>query len=137
MQIKLLSEKAVAPFKARRTDAGYDLTSVQSVWIDPQQMYKVKTDVAVMIPEGYVGLIRDRSGLGSKGISVTAGVVDHGYTGEVVVCLTNHSSDPYYIKEGDRIAQLVVLPCYCEDIEVVEDLGAAKRGEKGFGSSGL
>ncbi len=136
MNVKLLSDKATLPFRARSTDAGYDLYSVEDLWLDPQQVYKVHTDVAVKIPDGYVGLIRDRSGLGSKGISVLAGVIDSSYTGECLVCLTNHSSDPYYVKAGDRIAQLVVIANYNGDLNLVDNLDETDRATQGFGSSG-
>lgn len=101
---------------------------------------KVKTGLHIEVPTGYVGILRERSGLGSKGIAVRAGVIDSDYRGEVVVCLQNLSSISHSFKKGDRIAQLVVQPyLQCEGILVtnVEELSGSERGSKGFGSSGL
>lgn len=153
MQFYKLCEYATLPTKAHKTDAGYDLYSSCCCHIEPGKVAKVKTEIAAIIPEGYVGLIKDRSSMGSKGIHVFAGVIDHGYTGDITVCLYNsniemeeyYSDDIKYstmkenlvkIEYGDKIAQLVVVPILCEDVEEIFTLPSSDRGNNGFGSSG-
>jgi dUTP pyrophosphatase len=98
----------------------------------------VRTDIAVAIPSGYVGLIKDRSGLESKqGITVLGGIIVENFRGELCVILHNTGSQNYYFSVGDRIAQLVIVPiCPFEAIEVDELPSNLYRGEAGFGSSG-
>jgi dUTP pyrophosphatase len=96
---------------------------------------KVPTGLYMAIPEGYYGQIFDRSSMGSKGKHVFGGVLDSSYRGNVMVCLYN-SGAPYWVKKGDRIAQLVILPVPEVKWEVVDKLDNSERGENGFGSSG-
>jgi dUTP pyrophosphatase len=97
---------------------------------------KVKTGISLEIPEGYYGLILDRSSMGSKLIKTLGGVIDCGYRGDVTVCLMNLSFFSYVVKAGDKIAQIVINKVEFDDIEEVEELAESERGEKGFGSSG-
>jgi len=132
-----LSEDAKAPYKSRESDAGYDLCCVEDVIVRAGERVSVKTGVAVAIPEGYVGLIWPRSGLAVKnGIDVLAGVIDSGYTGEIVVCILN--TDTFYdhhFKKGDKIAQIIFQPYLTFDLQQVQSLENTDRGTKGFGSS--
>jgi dUTP pyrophosphatase len=99
----------------------------------------VKTDIAILIPEGHVGKIEDRSGLAAKGLRTGAGVVDNGYTGEVKVVLhnlTHSTSGGYQIKAGDRIAQLLIYPVSFATAMEIDNLGDSQRKDSGFGSSG-
>lgn len=134
-----LSEDAKAPYKSRESDAGYDLCCVEDVIVRAGERASVKTGVAVAIPEGYVGLIWPRSGLAVKnGIDVLAGVIDSGYTGEIVVCLLNTDTfydNPFKFKKGDKIAQIIFQPYLTFDLQEVQSLENTDRGTKGFGSS--
>lgn len=134
-----LSEDAKAPYKSRESDAGYDLYCVEDVIVRAGERASVKTGVAVAIPEGYVGLIWPRSGLAVKnGIDVLAGVIDSGYTGEIVVCLLNTDTfydNPFKFKKGDKIAQIIFQPYLTFDLQEVQSLENTDRGTKGFGSS--
>lgn len=97
------------------------------------------TGVAVAIPVGYVGLVFVRSSIGVKRHLVLAngtGVIDSGYTGEVMVCLLNEGDAPVAIEHGERIAQLVVVPCSTSSWVEVDGLDETERGQGGFGSSG-
>lgn len=124
--------------------AGYDLYAISDYQLEANQVVRVKAGIAIEIPTGYVGIIRDRSSLGSKGIHVFAGVIDSDYRGEIVVCICNlaylNVDDPsnpiYIIKVGDKIAQMVIIPCFQDEIEEVEFLTRTKRGDSGFGSTG-
>lgn len=84
----------------------------------------------------FVGLICDRSSMGSKGIKVMGGVCDSSYRGDVTVCLTNLTNQPYEIKSGDKIAQILFLPVLNPVIQEIDNLEETERGSKGFGSSG-
>lgn len=98
-----------------------------------------RTGVAVAIPNGFVGLVAPRSGLAYKhGISVTnaPGIVDAGYRGELKCIIHNLGHEPFEIKPGDRIAQLVVTPFLQWESEEVAELPEADRGDNGFGSTG-
>ena len=111
IKIKKLTDTATMPTKSRKTDAGYDLYADEDIAIYPEDTKLISTGIAFAIPDGYAGLIWDRSGLGSKGIHRHAGVVDSSYRGEVKVALSNsRSSDKdniYFISRGDRIAQIL------------------------------
>ncbi|MPN20768.1 Deoxyuridine 5'-triphosphate nucleotidohydrolase [bioreactor metagenome] len=105
----------------------------------PGETAVLPTGLAVALPEGSVGLVFGRSGLGIRHGIVPAnavGVIDADYRGEILVGLTNHSAEPYIIVPGDRIAQLVVVPVLTPPIEEVENLSETVRGEGGFGSTG-
>jgi dUTP pyrophosphatase len=128
---------------ARQTDgaAGYDLRAVRDYRIDPGQQIIVATGFAIKIPPGYVGLIQDRSSMAArKRLTVRAGVIDSDYRGEVSVVLCNEQpagmSPPAIIRMGDRIAQMVVVPCYSGEPQEVDELPATYRGDGGFGSTG-
>jgi dUTP pyrophosphatase len=98
---------------------------------------RIPTGIAVEIPEGHYGKVSSRSGLAFKsGIFSFDGTVDSGYRSEIGVLLYNTTSKPYQVRKGDRIAQLIVVPCAIMDPLEVDELSPADRGENGFGSSG-
>ncbi len=127
---------AKAPTRAHEYDAGNDLYALEDAMVYPNSVCKIRTGVAVALPQGTVGLIKDRSSMGSKGIHVYAGVIDCGYTGEISVMLTTNHFIYYQIKKGDKIAQLVVSPIIVAEWKKVDDLQQTDRGTSGFGSSG-
>ena len=142
IKVKKLTDTAIVPTKSRKTDAGYDLYADEDKAIYPEDTKLISTGVAFAIPDGYAGLIWDRSGLGSKGIHRHAGVVDSSYRGEVKVCLSNslsghHSAENiYFISKGDRIAQILFQKVPHFDLVETEELDDTDRGSSGFGSSG-
>lgn len=130
---------ATTPTRANRGDAGYDLHSSTAgqVTLEPGQRQLFPTGIALAIPEGYVGLIKPRSGLArKKGIDVLGGVIDAGYRGDVGVILINTDSEPQVIAEGERIAQILFQPVMEVELLEVERIGGSERGTGGFGSSG-
>lgn len=135
INFKLNHPDAKAPTRAHHFDAGNDLYSIENIDLYPG-VTKIKTGVSVALPAGTVGVIKDRSSMGIKGLHVYAGVIDHGYTGEISVVLYNMSDKPYPVRVGDKIAQLVVLPISVVDWEQSDSLEATDRGDSGFGSSG-
>lgn len=127
------------PSHAHIGDGGVDLYARIDATLEAEEWYKMPTGVAVAVPAGYAGLVVPRSGLAARnGIGVVngPGLVDSGYRGEVHVLLINHSSDPFEITRGDRIAQLVVVPVATQEWEEVDELTDTARGEGGFGSTG-
>ena len=138
LKVRKLHPKALVPTRGHPTDAGLDLYCFEDVPFRPGQLIKVPTQVAIQIPKGYVGLIRDRSSVSLKQLKVTAGVIDAGYTGEVNVVLLNLSVDHGCVQRGQKIAQILLIPIAAPEVEVVEDFTDTESGrkEKGFGSTG-
>ena len=136
LKVKKLTSTAITPTKANISDAGFDLYSDVDLIIECDKTTTIDTGIALGIPDGYCGLIWDRSSLGSKGIHRHAGVVDSGYRGERKVCLNNTSDSSYQVKKGDRIAQILIQRNEPFTIEECEDLSNTDRGSGGFGSSG-
>lgn len=143
MKIKRLYENAIIPTYGNPGDAGMDLYCVLIGWgmhdMTPNESRLFTTGVAMEIPEGFVGLIRPRSGLAvKKGIDIlTSGVIDSGYRGEILVNLINHSSESVRINHGDRIAQMLILPVYQAEFIEVDELSESVRGQGGHGSTGV
>ena len=142
MRIKKLNPSAVVPTRATSSSAGYDLYAcleTDGAIIHPGKTMLIGTGIAAEVPEGYFGGVFARSGLASKkGLRPAncVGVVDSDYRGEIKVALHNDSDVYRVIKNGDRIAQLVVIPYFAEELEVVETLDDTERGAGGFGSTG-
>lgn len=127
----------ILPSYSREGDAGLDLRSVEELVIKSKERALVATGVQIAIPPGFVGLIRDRSGLAARfGIHTMAGVVDSNYRGEVKVVLLNTGDRDYPININDRIAQLIILPVAKVKIKKTESLSETNREDAGWGSSG-
>ena len=124
------------PTKGHLDDAGWDLYSFETISIPSGATVLVCTGIALAIPKGYAALIWDRSSMGVKGIHRHAGVIDCGYRGEVRVCLHNTGKEPYHIKKGDRIAQMLIQAAPNFTMHTVEELDCTNRGDGGFGSTG-
>ena len=137
---KLLSQAARLPSRANEGDAGLDLYASEDALLQPGTRAAVGTGVAVAIPDGHAGLVLPRSGLAMRhGIALVnaPGLIDAGYRGELRVLLLNTDrEEPFEVKVGERIAQLLITPhSGAEPIEA-EELGESDRGDGGFGSSG-
>ena len=140
LRVKLLHEDAVVPTRAHQIDAGLDLYALEDVVVPYQAQAVVRTGVAVAIPENVVGLVYVRSSIGFKHnvtLSNSVGVIDSTYRGEVKVALSNHSTSPFVVKKGDRIAQLVLTPILLATPIEVDELDETVRGEGGIGSTGM
>lgn len=131
-----LDEKAFHPSRAHKQDAGLDLRARHSGIVPARGSKVFDTGVHVEIPEGYVGFLKSKSGLNVKHNITSEGVIDSGYTGSIIVKLYNHGDDSYTVEAGDKITQLVILPCWGGDFKEVDKLGQSERGDKGFGSTG-
>lgn len=139
VKVKLLSQDARIPAKAHHGDAGWDIYASEAMEVGPGETKIIKTGIALEIPSGWYGQIKSRSGLGAKGLIVTAGVVDSGYRGEVGVVVVNGNKGPggsFSFKPGDKIAQMVFLPVPDVEITMTGELNGSARGQGGFGSTG-
>lgn len=139
LKIQKINNNAKVPNYAHWGDAGLDLYSAEENYIlKPGERKGFSTGIKMEIPDGYVGLIWDKSGLAVKyGIKIMAGVIDSTYRGEVVIVLINLGSEKYLVEKNTKIAQLLVQKIERAEIEIVEDLNSSKRGGRGFGSTGM
>lgn len=137
LKIKKLSQNAVIPAYTHPGDAGMDLFSALDVTIKKGEWVGIPIGVAMEIPDGYVGLIWDKSGLSIKsGLKTLGGVVDSGYRGEVKVGIANISSDDYIVHRGEKVAQMLIQKIEHVMVEEVDTLEDTARGADGFGSTG-
>jgi dUTP pyrophosphatase len=127
------------PTRATEHAAGLDIVAAENLTLAPGERHAVATGFAIAIPEGYEVQVRPRSGLALKhGITClnTPGTIDSDYRGEVKVILANLGSEPFDVRRGERIAQLVPAPVLQADLREVAELSETSRGAGGFGSTG-
>lgn len=141
IRLKRLDHGVGLPLPAYATAhaAGLDVVAAEDVTLDPGARHAVATGFAIAIPEGYEVQVRPRSGLALKnGITClnTPGTIDADYRGEVKVILANLGQEPFEVKRGERIAQLVPAAVQRATFSEVEDLDETVRGAGGFGSTG-
>ena len=141
VQVKRLphGEGLDLPRYATAGAAGMDVLSAENVTIAPGARHAVATGLSVAIPPGYEIQVRPRSGLAFKhgiGVPNTPGTIDSDYRGELKVILINHGAEPFEVRRGDRIAQLVLAPVTLAEWDEVAELGDTERGAGGFGSTG-
>lgn len=138
LKIKKLLAGIELPEYAFPTDVGLDLRAAEAVSLAPYEQKAVKTGIALEIPEGHVGLIRDRAGIITKmGIHTAAGTFDPAYRGEVSVVLINFGEESVSVEPGMRIAQIIIIPVTKVNIKQVKELSETERHDKGFGSTGM
>ena len=130
------------PVSTSELSSGVDLLSaeVSDTVLKPGKIKLISTGIKIMIPEGYEGQIRPRSGLALKhGITVlnTPGTIDSDYRGIVKIILINLGEEEFIIQRGDRVAQLIIQKIFFPNFKLVETLDKTKRGEGGFGHSGI
>ena len=150
MKIKFLSDTAQMPTRADKGAAGFDLYVPQDTVIHPGRNI-VPLDFAIELTGESEAQIRPRSGFSAKGMEgyciqddscnrydadVILGTVDKTYRGNVGVIIKSYEKQPFLIKQGTRIAQMVISHCYLGELELVEDLSDTERGEGGFGHTG-
>lgn len=133
----VLDKGAYMPKKAHEADAGYDLRTPKRVVLRRHDCVCIDTGVHMEIPKGWYGKLESKSGLNVKHSIVSlGGTVDSGFTGSVVAKLYNFGSEDYVFEAGDKIVQIVFMPCGSFTMTQVDSLEATERGDKGFGSSG-
>jgi dUTP pyrophosphatase len=142
LRVKLLDESARLPAVAHPgEDLGYDLFALEATLLAPRTTVKVRTGIAVEARHPDTGaplglLVRDRSSMAAKGVATTAGVIDAGYRGEILVLMTNLGEAAVELKAGEKIAQMIPVPVLTGPVQEVETLELSARAEKGFGSTG-
>lgn len=132
----IVDRGAYIPTRAHEADAGLDLYSPCGKTVPAKGSAVFDTGVHVQIPAGMVGFLKSKSGLNVKYGITSEGVIDAGYTGPIVAKLYNNSDEPYTVRMGDKITQLVILPIYSPELELVETFEETERGSSGFGSTG-
>ena len=140
VRLKKIKENAILPHYAHEGDAGVDLYSTEDYVLKPGQITLVSIGIKIAIPKGYEAQVRPKSGLAlNHGISVcnSPGTIDSGYRGEVRVIVINHGAEEFKIEKGTKIAQMVFNKIEKAEFEEVENLDNTKRGQGGFGSTGL
>jgi len=136
--VKKISPGAKLPVYQHPGDAGMDLFAAEEVKLEAGEVKAVPTGIKMAIPEGYVGLIWDKSGISLQGVHRLAGVVDSGYRGEVKVVMVNLGKETHVFKQGQKVAQMLIQPVHAVEIVDVGEGGLddTSRGEGGFGSTG-
>ena len=137
VKIRLLHPDAKVPYYGSEEAAGFDLFAIEDKVIAPGAREIIGTGISLEVEPGISWQYRDRSGIGSKGVTHFAGLLDSDYRGEFKVILFNSSAEPYEVKKGDRIIQVVPVPIPRVEFEQVEELKETARGENGFGSTDL
>ena len=143
LKVKIINRgRQPLPTYATALSAGMDLRANidEDITLQPMQRQLVPTGLYIALPEGYEAQIRPRSGLALKhGITVlnTPGTVDADYRGEIMVLLVNFSNEPFIVKDGERIAQMIVAKHEQVNFELTETLDETERGAGGYGHTGL
>lgn len=141
LKFKKLREDAVLPSYAHPADAGLDLSNIgftQEFDKSGKMVLVYHTGLSVEIPEGYVGMIFCRSSIAERSLSMTncVGIIDCGYSGEIMIKFKiTTDALPTIYKEGEKIAQLIVMPYPKMEPVLVEEIATGERGENGFGST--
>jgi len=136
MKVKKLVPHAKLPNRAHSTDSGADLFAAERTVLPPHAITNVHTGIAVELSENTSGIIWGKSSVESKGIKAMAGLVDAPYRGELIVCMYNLNDTEFVFEQGQKVAQLVVLPTLYPSFEEVAELTDTTRGSGGFGSTG-
>ena len=136
MHVKVqLDEGAFMPERAHETDAGADLRTPEPFMVPPFSSAIIHTGVHVETPTNCVTLVKAKSGLNVKQDITTTGVVDEGYSGEIIVKLYNNGPIRRYFEKGDKIAQILIMPVYYPPFVKVKKISSGERGDAGFGST--
>jgi|WetSurMetagenome_2_1015567.scaffolds.fasta_scaffold91768_3 dUTP pyrophosphatase len=117
MKVTKTHDNSVLPTRKHPNDAGLDLYACEVYFVPPHDSIIVNTGIAVELPPMYFGLVFPKS---KNNHLVGAGVVDNNYRGSIYVKIVNYNDEPLYIKQGEAVAQLVLVPCYCPALEEVE-----------------
>lgn len=131
-----IRDDAFLPERAHDTDAGADIRTPEGFTLKAHGSEIVATGVHVELPAGTVGMLKSKSGLNTRYGIVSEGVIDEGFSGEIIVKLYNLSDHDYLFQRGDKITQLVVMPVHYVTYEQVDEIQSGERGTDGYGSTG-
>jgi dUTP pyrophosphatase len=136
LKVKKLHPEARLPSMAHPGDLGCDLFSLENSVIPVRGQSAIRTGIALQFPEGWGGVVKDRSSMALARIYTSGGVVDSGYRGEVKIILRNDSDNDYYVRAGDKIAQLIPIKGERWSVAETDELDDTSRAHGGFGSTG-
>ena len=137
LKIKKLNKDAKLPTHGHEGDAGMDFYADEMVVFPAGKQFRVHAGVAIEIPEGYVGLIWDKSSVSfNLGLKVMGGVIDSSYSGEIIFSMLNTSEKEVVLEKGQKVVQMIIQKFEHCDIVEVEDLSETMRGEGREGSTG-
>lgn len=136
LKVKKLNEDAVIPEWRGFENGGLDISSCENKRIEAGKIERIRTGISTEFNSDLVCLLRDRSGLGAKGLHVLAGVIDSGYRGEWTIIIVNLSNADYHVVKGERVAQGIFVCRIQPAISEILELSESERGVAGFGSSG-
>jgi len=138
LNVKKFFRDVSIPEYALASDVGFDLRANETVSLAPFEQKTVRTGIAIEIPKGCVGLIRDRAGITTKmNVHTAAGTFDPSYRGEVSIVLINFGEETVEVEKGMRIAQMIIIPVVKVKIKEVKILSLTDRYDRGFGSTGM
>ena len=138
IEIQLISPNGKVPSQKHASDIGYDISASDNISLKSNEVTLVSTGIAINLPQRCAGFVLPRSGLSTKHkitLINSPGLIDPGYTGEILIPLMNHSDKDYDIKTGDRIAQLVLINTESVDFKLIDTLPETDRSSGGFGST--
>ena len=137
LKVKKVSQEAILPSYAHDTDAGMDFFTNETITVPPGETRRIKSGISVEIPEGFVGLFWDKSGLSmNHSIKVLAGVIDAGFRGEIVMGVINLGKDSYTFEKGHKVMQMLIQPVNKVEIVETASLTDSDRGAGMLGSTG-
>ena len=137
LYVKKNELEAKVPQYAHPGDAGMDFFALENTLVPAGKIARVRTGISVEIPEGFVGLIWDKSGLSmNSGLKILGGVIDSGFRGEIIMGIINLGEKDYTFEKHHKIAQMLIQPINRLDIVEVPNLSYTVRGTDGFGSTG-
>ncbi len=137
LKIKKVHNDAKVPSFAHPYDAGLDLYALEEVKVEPGKVTRIRSGIALEIPDGYVGLCWDKSGLSmNHSIKVLGGVIDSGFRGELIMGVINLGIETYTFEKGHKVMQLLIQKVEHPEVIETDTLSETSRGEGGFGSTG-
>lgn len=131
-----LDDGAALPERAHATDAGADLRTPVEVRVPPHDSALVRTGVHIELPEGTCGLLVSKSGLMVHNALTSTGLIDQGFTGEIIIRVFNDSSDWHTFHAGEKVSQVAVLPVCYPTYVLADSIEGGERGDAGYGSTG-
>ena len=132
----VLDEGAFLPIRAHDTDAGADLRTPVEVRVPPHDSALVHTGTHIQLPPGTCGLVVSKSGLMIFNALTSTGLIDEGFTGEIILRVFNNGPDWYTFRAGDSVSQVAVIPVLYPTYELADELRGGDRGDNGYGSTG-
>ena len=136
MEVVLINDNAIISTRASKQSAGLDLYCSIDVCIEIGSIKKINTGIRVFLPENCYGSIRDKSSSAAKGLLTLGGVIDNDYTGEIILIMTS-LIEPIKMKQGQKIAQLIVSNIMYPEIKLVKFLKSTEQNDKGFGETDI